>query len=267
MPCFSSCKPFIISPVLFLIPCTFKVPNRIVLLRSLCRRRLHLCRVFPMGVLASYFFRPAGGWPAALTPNLEDQVVFGQGFLPLALDTLVSNCKAAVLVLVRPGYFISPVPAISGAFPYPPPGVVPDGRLATLHGDVRLPSIKSALKQSSGNYLMIHPACTTLAQMQVIQQHLQFYNQSYSRLNVSVFKHPAALCASKSVLFLLGVLQCCDQHSVPVVLQHISYRTGILGKYQKCRTNVKVRYDVRFPSNAKKNSLTTHLKSVKSVIF
>jgi len=47
-------------------------------------------------------------------PNLEDQVIFDQGFLPLALDTPVSNCKAAELVLIRPGYFISPVPAICG---------------------------------------------------------------------------------------------------------------------------------------------------------
>ena len=47
-------------------------------------------------------------------PSLEEQVIFDQGFLPLALDTPVSNCKAAVLVLVRPGYFISTVPAISG---------------------------------------------------------------------------------------------------------------------------------------------------------
>ena len=44
-------------------------------------------------------------------------MTFDQGLLlllPLALDTPVSNCKAAVLVLVRSGYFISPVPAISG---------------------------------------------------------------------------------------------------------------------------------------------------------
>jgi len=53
-------------------------------------------------------------WPAASTPNLEDQAIFGQGFLPLALDKSVSNCPAAVLVLVHPGYFISPVPTISG---------------------------------------------------------------------------------------------------------------------------------------------------------
>jgi hypothetical protein len=41
-------------------------------------------------------------------------VIFDQSFLPLALDTPVPDCRAAVLVLVRPGYFISPVPAISG---------------------------------------------------------------------------------------------------------------------------------------------------------
>ena len=79
-----------------------------------------------MGFLAIFFFRWAVGWPAASTPNLEDQVIFDQVFLPLALDTPVSNCKAAVLVLVRPGYFISPVLAISGE--------APDGRLATPHG-------------------------------------------------------------------------------------------------------------------------------------
>jgi competence transcription factor ComK len=41
-------------------------------------------------------------------------VIFGQGFLPLALDNSISNCRAAVLVLVHPGYFISLVPTISG---------------------------------------------------------------------------------------------------------------------------------------------------------
>ena len=41
-------------------------------------------------------------------------MIFDQDFLPLALDTPVSNCKTAVLVLFRTGYFISPVPAISG---------------------------------------------------------------------------------------------------------------------------------------------------------
>ena len=36
-------------------------------------------------------------------------MIFGQGFLPLALDKSISNCRAAGLVLVQPGYFISPV--------------------------------------------------------------------------------------------------------------------------------------------------------------
>ena len=41
-------------------------------------------------------------------------MIFGQGFLPLSLQKSISNCWAAVLVLVHPGYFISPVPTISG---------------------------------------------------------------------------------------------------------------------------------------------------------
>ena len=45
-----------------------------------------------MGFLAIFFFCWAGGWPAASTPNLEDQVIFDQGFLPLALDKPISNC-------------------------------------------------------------------------------------------------------------------------------------------------------------------------------
>jgi len=53
-------------------------------------------------------------WPSASTYNLEDQVMFGQGILPLDLDKSISNCWAAVLVLVHPGYFISLVPTISG---------------------------------------------------------------------------------------------------------------------------------------------------------
>ena len=59
------------------------------LICSVCRRRLHLSRVSPMGFLAIFFFRWAGSWPAASTPNLEEQVIFDQGFLPLALDTPV----------------------------------------------------------------------------------------------------------------------------------------------------------------------------------
>jgi hypothetical protein len=86
-----------------------------------------------MGFL-QFSFPMRRSWPAASTPNLEGQVIFDQGFLPLALDKPISICKAAVLVLIRPGYFIYPVLAISGEhFPHPPPGKAPDGRLAAPH--------------------------------------------------------------------------------------------------------------------------------------
>jgi len=41
-------------------------------------------------------------------------IFFFRGFLPLAFTDPSVNRKAAVLVLVCPGYFISPVPSISG---------------------------------------------------------------------------------------------------------------------------------------------------------
>jgi len=64
-------------------------------------------------------------------------------------------------------------------------------------------------------------------------------SQYYSRLTVSVCKHTAPLCTATSVLLLLGVLQCCDQHSVPGVPHHISYRTRIRGTNQNRGANVK----------------------------
>jgi hypothetical protein len=67
-------------------------------------------RIISNGLFNNFLFRWAGGGPNASTPNLEDQVIFDQGFLPLALDTPISNCKAAALVLFRPGYFISRYP-------------------------------------------------------------------------------------------------------------------------------------------------------------
>ena len=42
-----------------------------------------------------------------LGPNLEDQVICDQGFLPLALDNSMPSCKAADAGLVRRGDFIS----------------------------------------------------------------------------------------------------------------------------------------------------------------
>ena len=87
----------------------------------------------------------------------------------------------------------------------------------------------------------------TLARIQFLQQHFQCHNQYYSRLTVSVCKHTAPLCTPTSVLLLLGVLQCCDQNSVPVVPHQITYRTaGLRGTYQNCRTNVNIWNEIRF---------------------
>ena len=80
----------------------------------------------------------------------------------------------------------------------------------------------------------------TLAINQVLQQHFQCHSQYYSRLTVSVCKHTAALCTATSVLLLLGVPQCCNQHSVPDLLHYIRYRTGILGTYHKYRSDVNI---------------------------
>ena len=61
-------------------------------------------------------------------------MIFGQGFLPLALDKSISNSRAAVLLLVHSGYFISPVPTISAErSPIRHLGRRPMGRLATSH--------------------------------------------------------------------------------------------------------------------------------------
>ena len=62
----------------------------------------------------SYFLKMKGQLARCNNPNLEDQVIFGQGFLPLVLDKSISNCQAAMLVLVHPAYFIFPLPTISG---------------------------------------------------------------------------------------------------------------------------------------------------------
>jgi hypothetical protein len=103
MSYFISSKPFIISHVLFLIPCTFNVPLSIVFLRRLCRRKLQLSGLFPMGIFANLFSDDQGAGLQNQLPNLGEQVIFGQGFLPLALDTPASNSKEAAAFLFRPG--------------------------------------------------------------------------------------------------------------------------------------------------------------------
>jgi hypothetical protein len=67
-----------------------------------------------MVIFAIFFSDEIGVGLLHQSPNLEEKVIFDQGFLPLALDTPVSNSTAAALVFVRPRYFISPITSISG---------------------------------------------------------------------------------------------------------------------------------------------------------
>jgi hypothetical protein len=79
-----------------------------------------------MGIFANLFSDDQGAGLQNQLPNLEEQVIFVQGFLPLALDTPASNSKEAAVVLFRPGYFISPVPSTSGVqSPIRQPGWLP----------------------------------------------------------------------------------------------------------------------------------------------
>jgi len=64
--------------------------------------------------LACKCFPWTGSWPFAQPPTWRTRWFLFRGFLPLAFTDPSVNCKAAVLVLVCPGYFFSPVPSISG---------------------------------------------------------------------------------------------------------------------------------------------------------
>jgi len=90
------------------------------------------------------------------SPNLEDQVIFDQGFLPLALDTPVSNCKSAVLVLVRPGYFISlvpPPPWGTGEIKYP--GLTSGDGFHVITSNIHAKRIASKLCEMHGSMLSV----------------------------------------------------------------------------------------------------------------
>jgi len=63
-------------------------------------------------------------------------------------------------------------------------------------------------------------------------------------LSVSVNTKPR--CAPLRVLLLLGVLQCCDQHSDSGLPNKIPYRTRIQRTYQNCGTNVDIRHQICF---------------------
>jgi hypothetical protein len=66
---------------------------------------LQLSGVFPILIFSTFLSDELGVGPLQQHPNMEEQVIFDQGFLPLALDTPESNSKPAAVVLVRPGIY------------------------------------------------------------------------------------------------------------------------------------------------------------------
>ena len=91
-----------------------------------------------------------------ITPNLEDQAICFRGFLPLGFTDPSVNRKAAVLVLVCPGYFISLVPNISGErSPIRHPGRHPMGDQSLHTGSWHFLCSYCALLHSTG-----FPCCT-----------------------------------------------------------------------------------------------------------
>ena len=134
MSCFSSSRPFIISPVLFLIPCTFSVPNRIVLVHSLCSRKLHLSSVVLMGFLASIFLAMSRGLACCINPQPGGPVDFWWRFSSSRPWYASNRLQGSSASFGPPRVFYFPgTHHIWWAFPYPPPGEAPDGRLATPH--------------------------------------------------------------------------------------------------------------------------------------
>ena len=115
MSCFNSSKPFIISPVLFLILCTFSVPNCIVLLRSLCHRKLHLSSVFLMGFFSNFlFFSMSRGLACCINPQPGGPGDFWSRCSSSSPWYASIKLQGSSASLVHPRYFISPVPTISG---------------------------------------------------------------------------------------------------------------------------------------------------------
>ena len=103
------------SSILLKIPWIFQAPIFIVLFRSLFRRTFCFIRAYLVLFLGFKCFFPSDGLLVQrITPNLEDQVICDRAFLPLAFDKSMSYFKAINATLIRPGYFISPVRAISG---------------------------------------------------------------------------------------------------------------------------------------------------------
>ena len=135
MSSFNSSKPFIISPVLFLIPCTFSVPIRIVFLCSLCLRNLYLSRVFLMGFLAIFLFLMSSGLACCTNPQLGGPGDFWSRFSSSSpsYTTIKLQGSSASFVPLRVIYFPC-TRLIWWEFPYPPTGEAPNRRLAAPHG-------------------------------------------------------------------------------------------------------------------------------------
>ena len=88
---------------LMLFLCTRFHLHPLNLLVPILRWEFLACKCFPW----------TGSWPFAQPPTWRTRWFF-QSFLPLAFTDPSLNRKAALLVLVCPGYFISPVLSISG---------------------------------------------------------------------------------------------------------------------------------------------------------
>ena len=134
MSWFNSSKPFIISPVLFLIPCTFGVPNHIVLLHSLCRRTLYLSRAFLMGFFSNLplFLMSRGLLACCINPQPGGPHDFRSRFSSSSPWYASIELQGSSASFGPPQVFYFPgTHLIWWASPYPPPGEAPDGRLAT----------------------------------------------------------------------------------------------------------------------------------------
>jgi len=120
----------------FLIPCTFSVPNLIVLLRILCRCKLHLSEVFVMVFFLTIpVFRWAGGWAYCINPQPGGQGDFWSRFSSSNPWHASIKLRVSSASFGPPRVFYFPgTHHIWWAFTYPPPGEAPNGRLATPHG-------------------------------------------------------------------------------------------------------------------------------------
>jgi len=94
---------------------------------------------------------------------------------------------------------------------------------------------------------------TTLAQIQVLQQHFQCHNQYHSLLTVSVCKHTAVLLNTIHVLSLLAVLQRCNMNSFPGLSQQNSCPNRYKEPIKTVGKSVNIRHEFWFFSEIRNN--------------